>query len=183
MDDFHYHRIINKERRRTKAIAAILCGMMALWFAIAIFCLVSCFRVPVQVVQYDNEPALTVAPVGTAYFSASQAVMNPRVMDPEKVGPLPSKPEPSNTDWVGIALGVLGTTIPALGGVGYLWTRLRASTTAASEMAQGIQAVKDRLFPKHEDGSNPQMRDEVNKILEIHQKKSKKTVQKLIAKK
>jgi hypothetical protein len=50
-------------------------------------------------------------------------------------------------------------------------------------MAQGIQAVKDRLFPKHEDGSNPQMRDEVNKILESHQKKSKKTVQKLIAKK
>ena len=142
----------------------------------------ACFRVPVQVVQYHDEPAITVAPVGVVHISATKAVMNPQVIPPEKVGPLPPKPEPSGTDWVGIALGILGTTIPALGGLGYLWTRLRASATAASEMAQGIQAVKDRLFPKHEDGSNPQMRDEVNKILEIHQKKSKKTVQKLIAK-
>ena len=159
-------------------------SILFLSIVVSIFLLATaCLRVPVQVVQYQDEAPVTVAPVGTAYFSASQAVMNPRVMDPEKVGPLHPKPEPSGTDWVGIALGVLGTTIPALGGLGYLWTRLRASATAASEMAQGIQAVKDRLFPKHEDGSNPQMRDEVNKILESHQKKSKKTVQKLIAKK
>jgi hypothetical protein len=161
---------------------------LILGWALAMAGLVSCFRVPVQVVQYQDEAPVTVAPVGKVFISTATAtqpqtaVMNPRVMDPEKVGPLPPKPEPSETDWIGIALGVLGATIPALGGLGYLWTRLRASATAASEMAQGIQAVKDRLFPKHEDGTNPQMRDEVNKILEIHQKKSKKTVQKIIAK-
>jgi hypothetical protein len=111
--------------------------------------------------------------------------MNPRVKDPALVGRLqPTPPSPiGGIDWTTVGITLLGLAGPVGIAVSGLLSQLRNSKTANVEMAQGIQAVKDRLFPKHEDGSNPQMRDEVNKILENHQKKSKKTVQKIIAKK
>jgi len=168
MDDFHYHRIINKERRRTKAIAAILCGMMALWFAIAMFCLVSCFRVPVQVVQYQDKPAITVAPVGTVQISATEAIMNPRVMDPVTVGPLPPKPDliGPGLDWLSMLLGAGSLAIPALAVAKVLVDRVRTAVAVGTELVDKIQEVK---------AEHPAAKDSINAVLAKNQSSEART--------
>ncbi len=106
--------------------------------------MVACFRGPVQVVQYQDDPPVTVAPVGTVHLSASTAVMNPRVIDPEKVGPLPPKPQPSGGfDFVSALLGVATIAIPGIGIVGTLWSRLRSSIQVGTELVQSVQTVRE----------------------------------------
>ena len=118
---------------------------------VSIGLLVSCFRVPVQVVQYDNEPALTVAPVGKVYVSPATAtqpqtaVMNPQVKDPETVGPLPPKPQPipaGGLDWLSMILGAGSLAIPALAVAKVLVDRVRNAVAVGTELVTKIQEVK-----------------------------------------
>jgi hypothetical protein len=169
MNDLRIQQIVKKEKARTKALAAILCGMMALWFAIAIFCLVSCFRVPVQVVQYDNEPAITVAPVGKVFISPATAtqpqtaIMNPQVKDPETVGPLPPKPQPIPTgglDWLSMLLGAGSLAIPALAVAKVLVDRVRTAVAVGTELVDKIQEVK---------AEHPAAKDSINAVLAKNQ--------------
>jgi hypothetical protein len=180
MDDLHFYRIINKERRRTKALAAILFGMIGLFFIIATLCLVSCFRVPVQVVQYDNEPAFTVAPVGKVFISPATAtqpqtaVMNPQVKDPETVGPLPPKPQPIPTgglDWLSMLLGAGSLAIPALAVAKVLVNRVRSAVAVGTELVGKIQEVK---------AAHPATKDSINETLAKNQsEEARKFVEKV----
>ena len=125
--------------------------------------LASCLRVPVRVVQYKDEAPVTVAPVGTAYFSASQAVMNPRVMDPEKVGPLPPKPQPipsGGLDWLSVLLGAGSLAIPGLAVAKVLVDRVRNAVAVGTELVDKIQAVK---------AEHPAARDSINAVLSKNQ--------------
>jgi hypothetical protein len=123
---------------------------LILGWALAMAGLVSCFRVPVQVVQYDEEPAITVAPVGTIHqVSASVAIMNPRVKDPALVGRLqPAPPSPiGGIDWATVGITALGLLGPVGLAVSNLLSQLRKAQTANRELVQGAQAVKEQ-FPK-----------------------------------
>jgi hypothetical protein len=111
----------------------------------------ACLRIPVQVLQYDNEPALTVAPVGKVYVSPATAtqpqtaVMNPQVKDPETVGPLPPKPQPIPTgglDWLSVLLGAGSLAIPALAVAKVLVDRVRNAVAVGTELVTKIQEVK-----------------------------------------
>lgn len=127
---------------------AIIC--LILGCAMAIAGLASCFRVPVKVVQYDEEPPVTVAPVGTIHqVSASVAIMNQRVKDPSQVGRLaPTPPNPvGGIDWISLGLGILAGTGPLGYGLSVALSSLKKSRTANEELVQGAQAVKEQ-FPK-----------------------------------
>jgi len=122
-----------------------------------VYFLASCFRVPVRVVQYAEEQPVVVAPVGeVVQVSASRAVMNPRVMDPEKVGPLPPKPEPIGFDWGSLLAVGLGL-IPGIGGtLAVVVPRLLKSSTAVRELVGSVQAVKERY---------PEECEKINEVL------------------
>jgi hypothetical protein len=82
--------------------------------------------------------------------------------------------------WIAWAWGVAIVALLALiGGVVYL---LHDYFGAAREVVHGIQGVKDRLFPIKKDGTMPLSRKEVNAVLEFHQKKHRKTIQRIIGK-
>jgi hypothetical protein len=113
-----------------------------------------------------------VAPVGTiTQTSATTAVMNHSVLPPEKVGPLPPKPQPSESDWLGILLGVASAAVPGLGGIALMWQRLRNSTSALVNVIESVQKVK---------AEHPESRDSINEVLAKHQTpKTKEVVQKI----
>ena len=138
--------------------------------------MVACFRVPVQVVQYQDEPPVTVAPVGTVHISASTAVMNPRVMYPEKVGPLPPKPAPvGGLDFVSALIGVVTIAVPGIGIVGTLWSRLRSSIQVGTELVQSVQTVRE---------SFPISKEQITSVLsQNHSQKTKDFVAKVKNKK
>jgi hypothetical protein len=136
---------------------------------VSIGLLVSCFRVPVQVVQYDNEPALTVAPVGKVFISPATAtqpqpaVMNPQVKDPETVGPLPPKPQPipaGGLDWLSVLLGAGSLAIPGLAVAKVLVDRVRTAVAVGTELVDKIQEVK---------AEHPAAKDSINAVLAKNQ--------------
>ena len=136
-------QIIEKEKRRQRALA--VCLFLQIVFIVLVLSLASCsVRIPVQVVQYDNEPAITVAPVGTVQISATEAIMNPRVMDPVNVGPLPPKPDPvgPGLDWLSMLLGAGSLAIPALAVAKVLVDRVRTAVAVGTELVTKIQEVK-----------------------------------------
>ena len=151
---------------------------------VAIGLMVSCFRVPVQVVQYDNEPALTVAPVGKVYVSPATAtqpqtaVMNPQVKDPETVGPLPPKPQPipsGGLDWLSVLLGAGSLAIPGLAVAKVLVDRIRSAVAVGTELVDKIQEVK---------AEHPAARDSINAVLSKNQSnEARKFVEKVKTKK
>jgi hypothetical protein len=136
---------------------------------VSIGLLVSCFRVPVQVVQYQDEPALTVAPVGKVFISPATAtqpqtaVMNPQVKDPETVGPLPPKPQPipsGGLDWLSVLLGAGSLAIPGLAVAKVLVDRVHNAVAVGTELVDKIQAVK---------AEHPAARDSINAVLSKNQ--------------
>ena len=143
-------QIIEKEKRRQRALA--VCLFLQIVFIVLVLSLASCsVRIPVQVVQYDNEPAITVAPVGKVFISPATAtqpqtaVMNPQVKDPETVGPIPPKPQPipaGGLDWLSMLLGAGSLAIPALAVAKVLVDRVRNAVAVGTELVGKIQAVK-----------------------------------------
>jgi len=147
---------------------------LILCWALAMAGLVSCFRVPVHVVQYDEEPAITVAPVGTMHqVSASVAIMNPRVKDPALVGRLqPSPPSPvGGIDWTTVGITALGLLGPVGLAVSNLLSQLRKAKTANRELVQGAQAIKEQ---------SPDTSAEISTILASKQSDSTKDIVKKI---
>jgi hypothetical protein len=150
---------------------------------VSIGLLVSCLRVPVQVVQYDNEPALTVAPVGTVFISPATAtqpqtaVMNPQVKDPEIVGPLPPKPQPitaGGLDWLSMLLGAGLLLIPELAVVKVLVDRVRNAVAVGTELVGKIQEVK---------AAHPAAKESINETLAKNQsEEARKFVEKVKSK-
>jgi hypothetical protein len=129
----------------------------------------ACFRVPVQVVQYDNEPAITVAPVGKVFISPATAtqpqtaVMNPQVKDPETVGPHPPKPQPippGGLDWLSVLLGAGSLAIPGLAVAKVLVDRVRTAVAVGTELVDKIQEVK---------AAHPAAKDSINETLSKNQ--------------
>lgn len=142
-----------------------------LGWAIALTILAGCFgyRVPVQVVQVPSDPPVVVAPVGTVEMvpaTATQpaiAIMNPRVMDPAKVGPLP-EPQPTPEGggwWQTILIGLVAVICPALVPLVQGFLKYRS---AFANVIGSVQAVKDAL--------PAQYRDRVNATLASSQTKS-----------
>jgi hypothetical protein len=127
-------------------------SILFLSMVVSIFLLATaCFRIPVQVLQYDNEPAFTVAPVGKVFISPATAtqpqtaVMNPQVKDPETVGPLPPKPQPipaGGLDWLSVLLGAGSLAIPGLAVAKVLVDRIRSAVAVGAELVGKIQEVK-----------------------------------------
>ncbi len=136
----------------------------------ALMILTACFgyRVPVQVVQTPADPPVVVAPVGTVEIieaTATQpaiAIMNPRVMDPAKVGPLPEpQPTPEGGGWwqtllIGAVMILFPAAVPFVRG----FLQYRA---AFANVIGSVQAVKDAL--------PAQYRDKVNATLQAVQTK------------
>ena len=82
--------------------------------------------------------------------------------------------------WIAWAWGIaIAVILSIIAGITYL---LHDHFRAATEMVHGIQNVKDRFFPKMSDGTNPAMRDEINKILTESQKNHRKTIQRILGK-
>jgi hypothetical protein len=138
---------------------------------VASICLLAtaCLRIPVQVVQYDNEPALTVAPVGKVFISPATAtqpqtaVMNPQVKDPDTVGPLPPKPQPipaGGLDWLSVLLGAGSLAIPGLAVAKVLIDRIRTAVAVGTELVDKIQEVK---------AEHPAAKDSINAVLAKNQ--------------
>jgi hypothetical protein len=142
-----------------------------LGWAIALAVLAGCFgyRVPVQVVQVPSDQPVVVAPVGTVEMvpaTATQpaiAIMNPRVMDPAKVGPLPEpQPAPEGGGWLQtILIGAVAILFPAAVPFVRGFLQYRA---AFANVIGSVQAVKDAL--------PAQYRDRVNATLASSQSKS-----------
>lgn len=142
-----------------------------LGWALALMILAGCFgyRVPVQVVQVPSDPPVVVAPVGTVEMvpaTATQpaiAIMNPRVMDPAKVGPLPEPPPTPEGGgwWQTILIGIVAVLFPAAVPIVRGFLNYRA---AFADIVQSVQAAKDTL--------PAQYRDKVNAALGSAQAKS-----------
>ncbi len=129
----------------------------------------ACFRVPVQVVQYDNESAITVAPVGKVFISPATAtqpqtaIMNPAVKNPETVGPLPPKPQPipsGGLDWLSMLLGAGSLAIPSLAVAKVLVDRVRNAVAVGTELVGKIQEVK---------AAHPAAKESINETLSKNQ--------------
>jgi hypothetical protein len=82
--------------------------------------------------------------------------------------------------WIAYAWGgAIALLLALICGITYL---LHEKFGALKEVTHGTQKLKDRFFPKMPDGSNPEIRNEINKILSDSQKKHRKTIDELLRK-
>lgn len=154
--------------------------LLLLGWSLGLLALVSCFRIPVQLVQYKGESPPAFAPVGKIIQkSATEAVMNPQVIPPEQVGPLPEPPPPVSANWTTILLGLLSGG--SIGALGLALMKLRGVWSVVANLVESMQKVKEE-FPLSRDAINTVLAknqtkrtiDAVKKIKEPSRKERKK---------